>query len=611
MAEAAATRKRRWRFPLPRGRQDCYGKGMINAAQETIRTGLTKNTPRRDSDRGPRRSLRRRLRKILAAAIILHCSGATVGCGSLWKSRQGDENEALQSLLVAPKPPESVGIGTDPIGLQPLLVVGVGAVNSLSGTGGAPDPSESRDLLIENMKRHDVPNCEAFIEQDSTALVQVEALIPPGARRGDVVDARVICPDDARASDLAGGWLLDCRLHQQLRVRGGAISGPSLRKGDCLAITTGPVTTVAAYENSSDPSDRVDGRIIGGGQVQQDRPIGLAVRKSFVHHKIAAAIADAVSERFFFFDGNSRKGIATATTESQIDLQIPPRYQNSIDRLIAVIDRIAVSPKKRQSQAYLQSLGVEMDSVKTAGEAALKLEALGESAVPILLEKIKSENQEIRFYAAEALAYLDRYEAVDILIQTIQDEPSMRAPAFFALRDMKDPRVDDALEPLLDVASVETRYGAFVTLRDRRKLPQRVQSQSLGTFDMHRMAAGSEFASPVVIASIHDQRDFVIMSSPIAVNVETFFRDKRGLMIKSIGKDRLSVQRYSVDQPDRQSECDATVSGLIETLRRVGLTYGEVMTVLQQAKSEGAIDAPFAIDPLPKTKRLYYRDDAA
>lgn len=535
----------------------------------------------------------------------------SVGCGTLLKGKKEDDTESLQSLLVAPKPPESVGIGTEPVGLQPLLVVGVGAVNSLPGTGGAPDPSEFRDLLIDDMKRHDVPSCEAFLEQDSTALVQVEALIPPGARRGDRVDARVSCPADARATDLASGWLLDCRQHQNLRVRGGAIKGPSLRKGECMSITTGPVTTVAAYQNSTDLGDQLTGRIIGGGQVQQDRKIGLAIRKQFVHHKIASAIADSISDRFFFFDGNTREGIATATTESSIDLEVPPRYRNSVDRLIAVIDRIAVSPRKRQSQAYLQSLGVRMDKAETSGDAALKLEALGESAVPILLEKLESDNQEIRFHAADSLAYLDRYEAIEVLIQTIQDEPSMRAPAFFALRDMNDPRVDDALVPLLGVASIETRYGAFVTLRLRRKLPSKATTTQLGSFVMHQIPNQSDQTASAVIASIHDECEFVILSNEVPVKISTFIRDKRGLVIKPVGENRLAVQRYTVGAPDRQAECESNVKGLIESLARVGLSYGEVITILQRVKSEGAIEAQFAIDPLPKTKRTYYRDEAA
>lgn len=136
------------------------------------------------------------LRRLVVVGVAVQLS-TTVGCGSIWKSNSTGANEALQSLMIAPKAPDTVGIGTQPIGLEPLVVVGVGAVNSLPATGGAPDPSETRDLLIDEMKRHDVPNCEAFLEQDSTALVEVEAAIPAGARRGDSIDVRVICPEDA------------------------------------------------------------------------------------------------------------------------------------------------------------------------------------------------------------------------------------------------------------------------------------------------------------------------------------------------------------------------------------------------------------------------------
>ena len=596
------------RFGLPRRAVRCYGRRMFALPVPPRRLD---HYPSGRSGAGGRRDLLRRVLLGSAAVAVI----GTAGCGSLLR-RADAGNESLQSLLAAPKPPETIGQGTRPIGLQPLMVVGVGAVNNLPATGGPPDPSSVRDQLIEEMKRHDVPNCEKFLELDSTALVSVEAAIPPGARRGDTIDIRVVCPDDARATDLAGGWLLDSRLHQELRVRGGSMSGPSLRKGDCLTIATGPVTTLHAFENSSDPVDRTRGRVIGGGQVQQDRELGLAIRKPFVHAKTCSAMADAISDRFFYFDGSSRKGIATATTESRIDLDIPPRYRHSVERLIAVIEQIPTSPRVRQSQDRLRQLAAEMEAPSKAMGAALRLEALGEMAIPVLLENLKSENPEIRFYAAESLAYLDRFESVEPLVQSIIDQPAMRAPAFHAMRDLDDPRVDDVIAKLLGSDSIETRYAAFVTMRRRGNLPGVVKTTRLGSYTLHQVRGGHQTSDggssdrkEAVIASMHDDRELVIFGEGIPLHIETFLRDRRGIVIKPVGDDKVSIERFAIGNPDRRVQVTATVAGLIGGLAKVGLSYGEIMTILQTAKVDSHYDCGFAIDPLPKSNRTYYRVD--
>ena len=137
----------------------------------------------------PYRIFSRSLLAMLGFAVLL--SG---GCNSLFPGRfEEAENEAkLRDLMRAPEPPDLIRDGTVIQGLRPLRIEGVGAVNGLPGTGGPPDPSAFRDQLLEEMKRHDVIAPNQWLETDDTALVRVVALIPPGARRGDLIDIRVI-----------------------------------------------------------------------------------------------------------------------------------------------------------------------------------------------------------------------------------------------------------------------------------------------------------------------------------------------------------------------------------------------------------------------------------
>src|SRR4029450_8784327 len=71
---------------------------------------------------------------------------------------------------------------------------------------------------------------------------------------------------------------------------------------------------------------------------------------------------------------------------------------------------------------------------------------------------------EAKFYAAEALAYLDDTSAVGLLAEVARNEPAFRVNALAALSAMDDATAHDALSSLLEVKSAETRYGAFRAL---------------------------------------------------------------------------------------------------------------------------------------------------
>ena len=78
--------------------------------------------------------------------------------------------------------------------------------------------------------------------------------------------------------------------------------------------------------------------------------------------------------------------------------------------------------------------------------AALRLEAIGsEQAIEILTEGTRSDDPEARFYAAEALAYLDVTEAVEPLARAARDEPAFRVNAMAALSAMDDAAAYEAL----------------------------------------------------------------------------------------------------------------------------------------------------------------------
>ena len=58
-----------------------------------------------------------------------------------------------------------------------------------------------------------------------------------------------------------------------------------------------------------------------------------------------------------------------------------------------------------------------------AGEAALKLECIGANAIPTLKRGIESNDRDVRYFAAEALAYLNDDSGVEILADAAANRP--------------------------------------------------------------------------------------------------------------------------------------------------------------------------------------------
>jgi flagellar basal body P-ring protein FlgI len=540
--------------------------------------------------------------------------GSAVGCTSLWKPKSENEiNDAkLAELKKAPPTPDLVRDAAVPNGLHPIQIDGVGSVTQLPGTGGPADPSYYRDELIEEMKRHDIKDPNKFLELDSNALVRVRALIPPGARRGDPIDIRVLAPDESQVSDLGGGWLLDTRLRRQIRLQQRMMQR-SVHSGEVLAIATGPVVTRGSHTPGDDVANRVEGNVISGGRVQENRLISLVLRPEYQHVKVAIEVSKAINKRFFFFDGATRRGIANPREDDLIELEVHPRYRNNVYRMMEVVRAIGVEPESSKTQVRLSGLAKKLSSPGTAADAALQLEGIGESAVPTLLDALRSDDREIRFYAAEALAYLDREESVDVLEASARDVAAFRAPALMALQELQHPLAENALRRLIDSPSMETRYGAFCSLRRRSDVKRTLGGQSLGQFWLYQMPSTE---SPCVVISLRESPEIVVFGSGVSMPLSKFLRGPSGIMIKadldsmneSGQPTRLKISRFQAGEDDKRATTSSSIDSVISGLASVGAGYGEVIEVLRRAKDDGQLQGQLAIDPLPRSLRTYYRD---
>ena len=547
---------------------------------------------------------RRRMMLLALAGIATVTSG---GCLSLWKGKSVDPNDAaFKELMTVPKTPELVRDAAVSRGLHMIQVDGVGVIIRLAGTGGPADPSEYRDELIDDMRRRDIPEPNHFLESKRNALVRVRSVIPPGARRGDPVDIKVLAPEGSNVTDLRGGWLMDTRLRQQIRLEK-RLMRSSVRSGEVLAVGAGPVTTRASHTVGDDQASSIEGNVISGGRVQKDRKLSLVLRPEFKHVYTSTQISDAINHRFFFFDGSTRRGIAKPKEDDYIEIDLHPRYRKNPYRMMEVIRAIGVEKESSKTQARLARLSDQLTNPKTASDAALQLEGLGESAVPILIDGLKHQDPELQFYAAEALAYLDREEAIEPLVRSAAEVAAFRAPAMLALQTLKKSDAVTAMAKLFHSESLETRYGAFASIRRRADGKRMLAGKSLGAYWLYKVRST---AKPTIAISRRESPEIVLFGSTMPVRMESFVRGPGGIMIRrdtSSGKTLLKVSRYETGKPDRHSASTSDIAALIESLAAVGASYGDVIEILRILQSKKAIDAQVAIDPLPRSMRTYHR----
>lgn len=533
----------------------------------------------------------------VCVGLVTLAIGSTLAGCSPFKRQNSDDS--LKSLMKAPASPDTIGQAAIPYGMTYARIHGVGLVKELARTGAPPMPSELRDRLVAEMRTHDVQDPDRYLESNQTALVITEAILPPGVKRGDRVDIRVSTPTRSEVTSLHNGFLMPARLQEMRRLQG------AMRTSDVATIGTGPLLVPGIYLGNGEERLR-EAQVLAGGTVQVDRPVGLVLRPEYEHVLMSKKFGEAINDRFYFFDGSTRRGIATPKEDDFIQVEVLPRYRDNVHRLLAVVRSIPLKRPEGGLREQLGELAKQLEEPTTAAEAALTLEAIGDDAVGVLTDALKTENDEIRFYVAEALAYLDRTEAIEPLADLIVRESAFRYPALVALQGMPQPAAAETLQRLLDESNNEVRYGSFVALRKRDDAPASVRGRKFQDgYHVHQLPTRAE---PLVAVSVARRAEIVIFGSSLPVNLQEPVITRGGIVLRPEPDGRIKISRFRPDQPDRRVSVSAKLTAVLTGMGTTEASYADCIDVLRTLKEEDAIDARLAIDPMPRPLRTYYRD---
>jgi len=228
----------------------------------------------------------------------------------------------------------------------------------------------------------------------------------------------------------------------------------------------------------------------------------------------------------------------------------------------------------------------------------------------VLLKGLDSPNTEVRFYAAEALAYLDREEAAEVLGRIAPDISAFRWHALTALAAMDHVVAYEVLTELLHVPSAETRYGAFRALRTRNAADPLVRGESLGgAFAYHVISSDG---LPMIHVSKSQRPEIVLFGQHQKLVPPAFLFAGKDIMMKGTEDGRIRLTRFGGgDQEDQQETCEAAVDPMIRAIVRLGGGYAEVVQALQEARQGGYLDAKIVVNALAHPGRTYHRGEDA
>jgi len=495
------------------------------------------------------------------------------------------------------------------IGYRPVIVRGYGLVVGLNGTGSRELPPNVRAHMIQEMARRGFGSesmgfgkmtPEAVLDSPDTAVVIVEATIPPGASKGSTFDVRVFADPRTGTTSLEGGRLYTADLrpvgeNERLPPTGS-------KQANAIAQATGPLFINPFAEpgaTARDTIDRTSGRILAGGVVTASIPVKLRIANP--SHVRAEILQNAINARF---PQEPRQPAPTARGESDesIEITVPPSYVNREAEFIKLLEHTTITQSAIEAAAMTVRRALEANPA-FAMAASWRWRAMGQRALPIIVELYDYPEELPRGAALRAGAYLNDARVIPHLIDMAQSASSTaRLEAIRLLGEMRiNPRIDLALRELLNDDHVEVRLSAYESLEKRRD-PM-----------IERIAVGKHFFvdvvqsdTPMIYIAQSGEPRIVLFGTDLAIDSPaTLTAWSNRLMLKSETGDS-KVEVYYRDENALQGTINLVERDLPRFIHflgqqtspeqpepGLGLTYAQTVGAIHQIWRQGLIHADF------------------
>ncbi|MHC5538427.1 flagellar basal body P-ring protein FlgI [Singulisphaera rosea] len=528
-----------------------------------------------------------------------------------------------------PKVEEAVGDAAFIGSPMDMRLEGVGLVVGLDNTGGDSPQSYYRTTLINEMRKAQVDNPSKLLTDPSVAMVIVRLKVPVGTTTSDRLDVELELPPNSNTKSLAGGYLLTCQLRETLIAKGGEV-----KEGAPLAVAQGPVMT----GTEAKPDNLKVGRVLGAARVKKNTPFTLIIKENRRSFRTAALLEKVVNDRFPQHEGVDLKGAATAKRDTFLELKVPRIYHHHHYRFFRVVKLLPLVDSPSLREKRMEMWGKDLLDPQKSGVASLRLEGLGSSAIETLKTGLSSPNSQVRFLAAESLAFLNDESGAEVLAQTAVKTPEFRSYALAALAATDQPASRMKLIKLMDQPDVEVRYGAFDSLRtldpedsflgrvrvlDQEPEPEESDSMSIAIASVNRRRKPLKEdpfelyvidceGPPLVHVSRTRRNEVVVFGRDQKLLTPIVLRTGPILLNAADGDEKLQISRIA---PTQVGDLDTKVSSRLEVadvLREtanLGARYPDVVTLLQAASRQKNMAGPLVLDAVPTPSALY--DEAA
>ncbi|WP_029630173.1 flagellar basal body P-ring protein FlgI [Zavarzinella formosa] len=507
-----------------------------------------------------------------------------------------------------------------------LTVSGFGIVTGLAGTGGPTPPGDARQAVEDRLKKIKDLNVNELMNSPSTAIVVVTGVVKPGSRRDELVDLEITLPPGSKVKSLRGGVLQETPLMTfatQAEVRGflkdnslNTVSeGNRLIRGHEVVVARGLLqASLKPTKDGDEESSTIDAMktayVWKGGKLREGRPMFLILNTDEQRFRVAEQVATRLNDVFQGGESASSK-VAIAKHKDLVAVNVPPRYRLNHPHFMRVVLAVPLDPPADLT-AYLKKLEDMIQKPETAAGGAIKLEALGAPALPVLRAAMKSEYPFVQFCAAEALAYLGQTQAAETLGRLAAEHPAFQAYALTALAALDDALAMSKLEELLASKEPSLRYGAFRAMReidhDAASIKGQWQNRS---FVLHSEVGVGQ---PMVHMLREGRSEFVLFGeTPKLVPPFSFTAGPNFTVTAKPGDEVATISYFSAkgDSETQHAQSALNVADVLRKMAQMGASYGDAAEMLFKAQDRKAINCKVVVDALPKAVPMTKLADSA
>ncbi|MGC9453952.1 MAG: flagellar basal body P-ring protein FlgI [Phycisphaerae bacterium] len=560
-----------------------------------------------------------RAKVFLSAAVVLAAVWA-VGCGD---SNTLDTDDAAAEL--PPVPPEVEGTVAEYARLVhggAISVQGYGIVVGLGDKGSSEVPSHLAGYLEQYLRKQDLGRWtrgtesltpQRILRDRDTTVVLIGGSVPPGAPAGTRFDLHVTCLPQTQTRSLEGGILMPA----ELRLAVGGVASPG---GPSRVVAEGAGSVlVNPFMDSEETEARLSnarrGRVVGGGKVLWSR--GLRIQLLEPDYSRCDLIGRRINARF----GSASEKPANPRDSSVIELTVPREYRGDYRHFLDLVMHLPLEwgPSAEEGKAW--EVGRQMEQANADRESlALIWEAIGRQILPVVKEHYTSDDPRVAYYAARTGLRLGDESALEIVLQAAGDpDSSLQTDAIRELgRHPHIPEGRPLLEDLLNDQNEFVRFTAYRALLRRGGSSAIRRVNVSGEFEVHAVKSDRRY---VIYASQTDRPRIVLFGQDMTVQRPVFYNSPDDLVTINAHRDddKLLVYRKIPSRGDYSDPfyVDCYVRELVRTLgdrpepddngdiKGLGLTYGQVVSVLYRMCEEGDIPAKFVLQPLPELQRIY------